>query len=57
MKTDLEIAYENEMELITKVAEKANISDEYLEAYGKYKAKISLDIFDSLKEKRMEKLF
>ena len=52
MKTDLEIAYENEMELITKVAEKANISDEYLEAYGKYKAKISLDIFDSLKEKK-----
>ena len=46
MKTDLEIAYENEMELITKVAEEANISDEYLEAYGKYKAKISLDIFD-----------
>mgnify|MGYP002518975324 CR=1 FL=1 len=52
MKTDLEIAYENEMELITKVAEEANISDEYLEAYGKYKAKISLDIFDSLKEKK-----
>ena len=52
MKTDLQIAYENEMELITKVAEKANVSDQYLEAYGKYKAKISLDIFEELKEKK-----
>ena len=38
MKTDLEIAYENEMELITKVAEKANFCDEFLEAYGIFKA-------------------
>ena len=36
MKSDLQIAYENEMELISKVAERANVSDEYLEAYGKY---------------------
>ena len=52
MKTDLQIAYENEMELITKVADEVGISDEFLEAYGKYKAKISLDIFKALKDKK-----
>ena len=40
MKTDIEIAQECMMEPITKVAEKAGISEEYLEQYGKYKAKI-----------------
>ena len=57
MKTDLQIAYENEMELISQVAERINVSDDYLEAYGKYKAKISLDIFEALKAKKMERLF
>ena len=52
MKTDLEIAYENEMLEITKIAESINVSDLFLEAYGKYKAKISLDIFNALKEQR-----
>ena len=52
MKTDLEIAYENEMQLINKVAESINVTEEYLENYGKYKAKISLDIFESLKQKK-----
>ena len=40
MKTDIEIAQECTMEPITKVAEKAGIPEEYLEQYGKYKAKI-----------------
>ena len=40
MKTDIEIAQECMMEPITKVAEKAGISEEYLEQYGKYKAKM-----------------
>ena len=39
-KTDIEIAQENVMEPITKVAGKLGITDEYLEQYGKYKAKI-----------------
>ena len=52
MKTDLEIAYENVMEPIGNIAKKLNISDDYLENYGKYKAKLSLDIF---KEKENEK--
>ena len=40
MKTDIEIAQECTMEPITAIAEKAGIPDEYLEQYGKYKAKI-----------------
>ena len=52
MKTDLQIAYENEMQLISDIAKKVHIDDAYLEAYGKYKAKISLDIFNALKEKK-----
>ena len=40
MKTDIEIAQECTMEPITEVAERAGIPEEYLEQYGKYKAKI-----------------
>ncbi len=41
MKTDIEIAQEAEMIHIKEVAEKLDISEEELELYGKYKAKIS----------------
>lgn len=44
MKTDIEIAQECTMEPITKIAEKAGIPDEYLEQYGKYKAKIDYNL-------------
>ena len=39
-KSDIEIAQECELLPITKIAEKAGIDDDYLEQYGKYKAKI-----------------
>ncbi len=39
-KTDIEIAQESEMLPITAIAEKAGVDEEYLEQYGKYKAKI-----------------
>ena len=41
-KSDIEIAQEWECQMlpITEIAAKAGISDEYLEQYGKYKAKI-----------------
>ena len=39
-KTDIEIAQECELWPITRVAQKADIPDDYLEQYGKYKAKI-----------------
>ncbi|MBS4959417.1 MAG: formate--tetrahydrofolate ligase [Clostridiales bacterium] len=56
MKTDLEIAQECIMEPIEKVAAKAGISSEYLENYGKYKAKISEDFYQTVKDKKDAKL-
>ena len=40
--SDIEIAHSVKMEEISKVAKLANIPEDYLEFYGKYKAKISL---------------
>ena len=56
MKTDLQIAQECIMEPIIKVAENFGINEEYLENYGKYKAKISDDLYDCLKDKKDAKL-
>lgn len=56
MKSDIQIAQECVMEPITKVAQKAGISEEYLELYGKYKAKISDEYFDTVKDKKDAKL-
>ncbi len=56
MKSDIEIAHEAKLEDIRNIAEKAGISEEYLELYGKYKAKINLKIFDKLKGKTEGKL-
>ena len=39
------------MEPITKIAEKAGIDEEYLEQYGKYKAKIDPSILKDLAER------
>ncbi len=44
MKKDYEIADETVLENIDIIAKKAKINSEYVEHYGKYKAKISLDI-------------
>ena len=48
MPSDIEIAQAATPELITKIAEKADIEDKYLEQYGKYKAKVDYNL---LKEK------
>lgn len=40
MKTDIEIAQSYKMKPITEIAEKVGIPEDYLEAYGRYKAKI-----------------
>lgn len=42
MKTDIEIAREASLEHILEVSKKLNIPEEYLEMYGRYKAKIDL---------------
>ncbi len=50
-KSDIQIAQECKMAPITEIAEKAGIGDEYLELYGKYKAKIDRKLLtDSKKE-------
>ena len=42
--TDIEIAQKCKMQPISEIAGKAGIDEEYLEQYGRYKAKISLDL-------------
>ena len=41
MKTDIQIAQEAELLPIREVAEKLDITEDELELYGKYKAKLS----------------
>ena len=43
MMSDIEIAQATPMRPINEIAEELHIPDEYVENYGKYKAKISLD--------------
>ena len=50
MKTDIEIAQEAEMLPIKQVAERIGLKEDDLELYGKYKAKISNEYYDSIKE-------
>ena len=45
MLTDIEIAQQAHPEPIAKIAEKLNITDDSLEFYGKYKAKLSEELF------------
>ena len=54
--SDIEIAQNAELERIDKIAKKIGINDEYLEQYGKYKAKVDLSIFESLKDQPKGKL-
>ena len=56
MLSDIQIAQKATMKRITEVASRLGIADDYLEPYGHYKAKISLDYVDSLKGKPDGKL-
>lgn len=53
---DIEIARNAKLEKISKIAEELGISEEELEQYGKYKAKIMPEVFESLKDKENGKL-
>lgn len=55
-KTDIEIAQEAELLNITEVAAKAGIEADELELYGKYKAKISDEVFEKHKNSEDGKL-
>ena len=52
MKTDFEIAHEAKLELIERIAEKANIPVKELEPYGKYIAKVPYRLIDDEKVKK-----
>ncbi|NWK56500.1 formate--tetrahydrofolate ligase [Verrucomicrobiaceae bacterium N1E253] len=55
--TDIEIAQKAEMQRIATLAEeKLGIADEHLDPYGHYKAKLSLEYLDSLKDRPDGKL-
>ena len=54
--TDIEIAKSVKLEKITKVAEEIGISEDELELYGKYKAKISDEVTKKIKNKKDGKL-
>ena len=53
---DIDIARQAKLQNITKVAEKLGIEEDYLEQYGKYKAKISNELYEKLKDKKDGKL-
>ncbi len=56
MLSDIDIAQKAKMQLITAVAKKLGIPDDVLEAYGRYKAKVSLQYCESLAGKKDGKL-
>lgn len=56
MKTDVQIAQEAKLKPITEIAKELGISEEELEQYGRYKAKINNSLMDRLKEKPDGKL-
>jgi formate--tetrahydrofolate ligase len=56
MKTDVQIAQEAKLLPIIEIAKRLGISEDDLELFGKYKAKVSLDVLTRLKDKPDGKL-
>ncbi|WP_416198555.1 MAG: formate--tetrahydrofolate ligase [Sporanaerobacter sp.] len=56
MKTDVQIAQEAKMAPIVEVAKKVGLEEDDLELYGKYKAKVSLDVLKRMENKPNGKL-
>ena len=56
MKTDIQIAQEAKMEHIKDVAARAGIEENELEFYGKYKAKLSDELWEKIKDREDGKL-
>lgn len=54
--SDIEIAQASQMDPIMKVAKRLGIPDEFIEPYGHYKAKISLDFVNNLADRPDGKL-
>lgn len=56
MKTDIEIAQAAKMEHISEVAKKLGINEDELEFYGKYKAKFTDELWETIKDREDGKL-
>ena len=56
MLTDIEIAQQAKMKKITEIAKNIGISEDDIEPYGHYKAKLSEAVFDKLKDRKDGKL-
>lgn len=56
MKSDIEIAQEARMQLIIEVARSVGLSEDDIDLYGKYKAKVSLDVWHRLEGEPSGKL-
>ena len=56
MKSDIQIAQEAKMEPIKDIAEKLGLCEDDIEYYGKYKCKISLDVYNKVKDNENGKL-
>ncbi len=56
MRSDIEIALEAEMEPIQNVASKLDIKEEELDLYGRYKAKLTDDLWERVKDRPDGKL-
>lgn len=56
MKSDIDIALEAKLEPIKTVAEKLDITEDELDLYGKYKAKLTDDLWERIKERPDGKL-
>lgn len=56
MKSDIEIALEAKLERIQGVAEKIGLVEEDLDLYGKYKAKLTDDLWEKIKDREDGKL-
>lgn len=56
MKTDIQVAQEAQMIHIKDVAAKLNVTEDDLELYGKYKAKLSDELWERIKDRKDGKL-
>ena len=56
MKTDIQIAQEAKIENIIEIAKKVGLTEDDIEQYGKYKAKVNLDVLKKLENRKDGKL-
>ena len=51
MKSDIEISRSAKLAHITELADKLGLKQEHVEPYGHYKAKVSLDAYEAMKDR------